>query len=410
MPSLAIDFGTSNTAAAVLDAGQPLIIPLEPAQDTLPTAVFFAVQPKAMLIGQAAVDALTDGREGRFLRALKSVLGTPLAHEMRTLGGQRLTLIEVIARFLAEVKARAERHCDQRFDAVLSGRPVHFHTRDPARDAQALADLTECYQRAGFAEVRFMPEPEAAALAAARTAGPDAGVGLVVDIGGGTSDFTVFRGRQVLASHGIRLGGTDLDRMLSLIHVMPLLGKNTELRAVFGPQTHTAPVAIYHDLATWATIPFVYTPQTRRDVALMVRQAVEPVRFARLLQVLDMELGHDIAFAVEHGKIAGNRATGGIIDLRCIGPGLPVPLDRHRLAADLAAVATQITAAASQTCAMAGQTPDTITRVVLVGGSSLMDVIEQALRATCRAARFEQANVFTAVVDGLALATAEATG
>ncbi len=402
MAALGIDFGTSNTAAAVLVAGRPHVIPLELGQETLPTAVFFDAVRKDMVIGAEAVNALTGGREGRFMRAMKSVLGTPLLREKKQFGQVRMTLMEVIARFLAEVKARAEAHCGQSFDVALSGRPVHFHTRDLARDAQAVLDLTECYRMAGFADVQFMFEPEAAAMAA----GPGDGIGLIVDIGGGTSDFTLFQGDRILASHGVRVGGTDFDRVLSLAHVMPLLGKDSQIRAVFGPQTHTAPVALYHDLATWAAIAFLYTGETKRAMAQMAKLAVEPVKFARLLTVLEMELGHDVAFAVERGKIAANGATGGVIDLKLVEKGLRVELGPRQMADDLAGYAAQIRAAAVETCAIAGVSGADVARVVFVGGSSLMAVVEGATRAEFPQAKLEYANAFTAVVDGLAIAAA----
>lgn len=403
MAALGIDFGTSNTAAAVMVAGRPYVIPLEAGQDTLPTAVFFDAVRKDMVIGAEAVAALTGGREGRFMRAMKSVLGTPLIREKKQFGRVRMTLMEVIARFLAEVKARAEAQCGQSFDVALSGRPVHFHTRDLARDAQALVDLTECYRMAGFAGVQFQFEPEAAAMAA----GPGQGIGLIVDIGGGTSDFTLFEGDRILASHGIRVGGTDFDRVLSLAYVMPLLGKDSQIRAVFGPQTHTAPVALYHDLATWAAIAFLYTGETRRAMAQMARLAVEPVKFARLLAVLELELGHDVAFAVERGKIAANKPEGGLIDLRLVEPGLRVALGQAQMAADLAGYAAQIRAAALETCEIAGVPVADVARVVFVGGSSLMAVVEDAVRAAFPQAALEYANAFTAVVDGLAMAAAK---
>ena len=406
MAALGIDFGTSNTAAAVLVAGRPHVIPLETGQETLPTAVFFDASAKDMVIGAEAVDALTGGREGRFMRAMKSVLGTPLIREKKQFGQVRMTLLEVIARFLAEVKARAEAHCGQSFATVLSGRPVHFHTRDLARDAQAVLDLTECYRMAGFAGVQFMFEPEAAALAANTGSNPGQAIGLIVDIGGGTSDFTLFEGKRILANHGVRVGGTDFDRVLSLAHVMPLLGKDSQIRAVFGPQTHTAPVALYHDLATWAAIAFLYTGETKRAMAQMAKLAVEPVKFARLLTVLEMELGHDVAFAVERGKIAANGATGGVIDLKLVEKGLRVVLGPRQMADDLAGYAAQIRAAEVETCAIAGVSGADVARVVFVGGSSLMAVVEGATRAEFPQAKLEYANAFTAVVDGLAIAAA----
>jgi hypothetical chaperone protein len=73
--------------------------------------------------------ALIDGREGRFMRALKSVLGTPLMREKRPIAYERLTLIEVVARFLRMLRERAEAETNQTFDVALSGRPVRASRR-----------------------------------------------------------------------------------------------------------------------------------------------------------------------------------------------------------------------------------------------------------------------------------------
>ena len=99
-PVLAVDFGTSNSAAAILDGGTPRRLPIEAGADTLPTAVFFPANGSEMLIGTAANSALIDGDEGRYMRALKSILGAPLFHETRMIGGKRQTLSDVVTAFL----------------------------------------------------------------------------------------------------------------------------------------------------------------------------------------------------------------------------------------------------------------------------------------------------------------------
>ena len=237
------------------------------------------------------------------------MLGGPLLREPRMIGGTRQTLADVIAAFLRALRERAEAATGVRYRRALSGRPVHFHTADPARDARAEADLRDCYLAAGFEEVEFLAEPEAAALAC-RALGTSGAAGLVVDIGGGTSDFTAFVVEEgevrVLASHGIRLGGTDFDQAISMAHAMPLLGLGGELRREMGPGLLPVPKAIYADLATWSKIPFLYAPATRREAALMARLATDPARMRRLVRVLEEELGHELAFAVERGKIAAN--------------------------------------------------------------------------------------------------------
>ena len=66
MAVLGIDFGTSNTAAGVVQNGKPQLIELENGADTLPTVIFMDFDSGETLFGQAAVTAMTEGRDGRF--------------------------------------------------------------------------------------------------------------------------------------------------------------------------------------------------------------------------------------------------------------------------------------------------------------------------------------------------------
>ena len=420
MATLGIDFGTSNTAAGVLKDGKPQLISVEPGQTTLPTSVFFDYDRKETTYGSVANAALIDGREGRFMRALKSVLGTPLMREKRQIAYERLTLIEVVARFLAMLRERAEAETGARFDVALSGRPVRFHSTDAARNAQAELDLREAYMVAGYRDVSFMYEPEAAALASEPMAAA-IGVGLpidepaanmIVDIGGGTSDFSIFArdgdATQIIASNGVRVGGTDFDRAISIAEVMPLLGRGAEIRNALGPGRHVAPNAIFNDLATWQKIPFVYTQENRLMAVDFAKLGVEPALFARLKTVLEMELGHDIAFAVEAGKITINHpdATSTGIDLGLIEPRLAAQITKSAMGAVLADHAAQIAACARQTLGMAEVSADRIGKIVFVGGSSLLQVVEDVMVAMFPHAALERAEAFTAVADGLAIAAA----
>lgn len=402
MARLAVDFGTSNTAAAVPGHG---LVALEPGADTMPTALFYDPHDKTVAFGTSAIDALIDGREGRFLRALKSVLGQPLLRESRLLGGQRTSLQEVIARYLARVKERAEAQFGQPFDTVLSGRPVRFHSRDPGYNAQAPLDLEEAYHMAGFTDVQFLPEPEAAALACG---GAAEGYGLVVDIGGGTSDYAVFRGTgdaiEVIASYGIRLGGADFDRLLNIDRVMPQLGMGSMIRNELGAGQNEAPRALFRDLATWEKIPFQYSAATLRDVRRMAKLAVEPGPWERLIEVLEMELAHDIAHAVEKAKISANGGAADGIDMGVLRKGAHFALDEQDMARVLGTPAEEIGAAALDALSVAGIAPAEVTRVVMVGGSSLMQVIEGAVRAALPSAQIDRSDAFTAIVDGLAIA------
>jgi hypothetical chaperone protein len=406
--TVGIDFGTSNSAVGLAVNGQPWLVDIEEGSKTLPTAVFFDARGNLRL-GSAANRALIAGDEGRYMRALKSVLGTPLLREQRLIGPKRQSLLDVIAQFLSELRTRTEERVRQPVTGVVSGRPVRFHSRNDTANAQALIDLTEAYTRAGFKHIDFLPEPEAAALAAQDLAADE--IGLVVDIGGGTSDFTVFRKSEghvdVLASYGVRLGGTHLDRALSLDHVMPLFGAGTNVRRALADGLLPMPATLFNDLATWQKIPFLYTKDTLRLVLDLQRHAVEPDKIARLFEVIEAELGHDVAFAVEAGKIAVNSDGQGVIDLGLVEKGLSAVLDDAKMSASLERFKKELSEATTETLALAGLAPENIGAVVYVGGTSLMSIVPQAIAQVVPNARSIQSEAFTAVVDGLAIAAGQ---
>jgi hypothetical chaperone protein len=140
----------------------------------------------------------------------------------------------------------------------------------------------------------------------------------------------------------------------------------------------------------------------------MVRMGVEPDKLSRLLSVLEHELGHELAFAVERGKISAN--SGGqdaVIALDQIERGLSIPLAHGALASVLAPSAIALRGAALETLRKADLDATQINRVIYVGGSSLMTMVSDAMTAQFPNAEHTYSEVFTAVTGGLALASAD---
>ncbi|MEL6967552.1 MAG: Hsp70 family protein [Pseudomonadota bacterium] len=404
--TLAVDFGTSNSAAAIWRGGQVEIIPVEASASTLPTAVFFPHGGGPVRIGEAATQALIAGEEGRYMRALKSVLGSPLLHEKRLISGRYRTLANVITDFLITLKGRAEQASGLTFSSVVSGRPVHFYSGQEERDRAAQNDLRDCYQAAGFKSVRFLAEPEAAALAAPI----DDGLGLIVDIGGGTSDFCVFERKEtaveIVASHGIRLGGTDFDASISMASAMLVLGLGSQLRRTMAKGLLPVPAHPFMELATWSRIPFLYNTDTKTQIRALREEAVQPGLFDRFLTVLNEELGHDLAFEVERGKISLNAsAADEVLDLSFIERGLSAPLTQAASKRALHGAGQSLREALLKTVAVANKAPQDIKTIVLVGGSSLMQFVVAEAQASLPHAAIVRSEAFTAVVEGLGLAS-----
>ena len=150
-------------------------------------------------------------------------------------------LEDLIGYFLLEMKKRAERTLGVEVTDVLLGRPAKF-SNDPVKDGLAQFRLQKAAQLAGFKTVSFLPEPLAAALDLRKRLTEMKTV-LVVDLGGGTSDFTVirigpkeFESSDVLAIGGVSVAGDAVDGEFMKTHVAPLSRFAREIPSADGQQ------------------------------------------------------------------------------------------------------------------------------------------------------------------------------
>ena len=410
MTACGLDFGTSNSAIGILRGGTPVLAPVEGDATLVPSAVFFDYETRGrVLFGAEAIDTYIGQTEGRLMRALKSILASPLIDEKTALGHRMIALTEVVEIFIRHLKAKAESFAGEELAAVVHGRPVRFVDNDDAADAKAQAVLEAIARRAGFREVSFVYEPIAAAYHYEETANCEEIV-LIADIGGGTSDFSVIRigperrarpdrTRDILANAGARIGGTDFDHLLSLEAVMPMLGLGTYLATKNLPM----PKALYFELATWSTINFTYTYTYRnaREVAELVADSRAPEKISRLLKTLKRRLGHRIAFAVEDAKIALSDNGAAEIDLSFLEEGLSARATRDGFDRAVRSRTERLTVLAAKCIADAGLASDAISTVFFTGGSSRVPAVRDAIAAAAPSARVAAGSDFLSVALGL---------
>lgn len=408
MIACGLDFGTSNSAIGVARGNEMALAPLEDDRTLMPSAVFFDYETKGrVLFGSQAISAYVGQTEGRLMRALKTILGSSLIHEKTTLGGRKVPLAEVVAIFVRHLKCRAEAFAGQEITAVVHGRPVHFVDGDAAADARAQGMLETIAREAGFHDVMFVAEPIAAAHHYEQTVAAEELV-LIADIGGGTSDFSIVRigpdrrrraerDDDILATAGVRVGGTDFDTALSLATVMPMLGLGTRLLEKDLPM----PKAPYHELATWATINFAYTYKNERTLAGLVADAAEPEKVGRLLTAIHKRLGHRMAFAVEDAKIALSDADDAVVALGFLEDRLAVPTTRAAFERAIAVSTDRLHAATRECIARAGLEGNAIDTIFLTGGSSRVPAVRAAIARAAPDARLASGSDLLSVALGL---------
>ena len=157
-----IDFGTSNSALAILDIQKNEIVKLL----SVPSLLFFPESGKSMpqhFVGEAAIENyLSNNMEGRFMKSVKRVLPNKSFRDTQ-IGMKRFTAEELVALIIRELKQMADAYLGADIRTAVIGRPVVFD-ENPEKDALAQERLSRAASIAGFDEVYFQLEPIGAAF------------------------------------------------------------------------------------------------------------------------------------------------------------------------------------------------------------------------------------------------------
>ncbi len=210
---IGIDLGTSNSAAAFLEGGRPVIIPSAEGTTVgggkaFPSYVAFTKDGQ-LIVGEPARRQAVSNPEGT-VTAFKRKMGTDFKY---TLHGKKYTPQQLSAFLLQKIKRDAEAFLGEKVEKAVITVPAYFNDnqRQATKDAGAIA---------GLEVVRIINEPTAACLAyGLDKAGKNQKI-LVFDLGGGTLDVTIMDFGdgvfEVLSTSGdTQLGGTDMDTALT---------------------------------------------------------------------------------------------------------------------------------------------------------------------------------------------------
>lgn len=403
-----IDFGTSNSTVGWYRPEHSALLVLEENKTTLPSVVFFHAEDEHVSYGRAGLADYLGGYEGRLMRSLKSLLGTAMIDDHTEVAGKALPFRALLARFIGELKRRAETSASQPFSCAVLGRPVFFVDGDSVADQRAEDTLAEIAGSVGLKNIAFQYEPIAAAFDYESQIKREELV-LVVDIGGGTSDFALVRlgplraGKterrdDILAAGGVHIGGTDFDKYLSLASVMPTLGLGTRLQSGL-----EIPSTQYFNLATWHTINMAYTKKAWMQINELKRGAAEQDKLDRLLNLVRERAGHWLAMQVEAGKIALSDAAQTMLDLDRIAPGETLALHRADFDYAISALVQTIEATVTNLLRDAGVAAGQVDTVFFTGGTSGVPLLRQRIAALLPQAKAVEGDRFGSIGAGLAL-------
>ncbi len=208
---IGIDLGTTNSCVAVLEGGEPVVIPNAEGARTTPSVVAFTKpaggKPSERLVGDIAKRQAVTNPE-RTVISIKRDMGTD---RKITIDDKKYTPPEISAMVLQKLKADAEAYLGEKVSQAVITVPAYFSDsqRQATKDAGKIA---------GLEVLRIINEPTAAALAYGLDKEKDQKI-MIFDLGGGTFDVSILEIGdgvfEVLATNGNnRLGGDDFDKKI----------------------------------------------------------------------------------------------------------------------------------------------------------------------------------------------------
>lgn len=272
----AIDFGTTNSLLSfVKDKNNKKILNLDELNDdpSILRSIMYYPKEGEPSFGQNAIKQYVDeSGEGRFLRSIKKYLPTE-SFTGTNINNKFYSIEELIGRFLKEMKGRADKLIQSDVRRVVLGRPAKF-SQDQKKDKLAQDRLEAAAKFAGFSEISFCPEPLAAAYEFKKTI-TDEKLLLVVDLGGGTSDFTVikihpgeYKESDVLSIGGVSVAGNKLDGCIMGSKIAPYLGSQVKYRFPMSDNILEMPASLKLNLMSPADIVLM----SRKDIMKFLQE------------------------------------------------------------------------------------------------------------------------------------------
>jgi hypothetical chaperone protein len=443
---LGIDFGTTNSAAAVYDGSRlhPILAGTVGETQILPSLIYVDRDHK-VTVGQAAAREYTRRETGRAVRwktkefgSIEMVVGgggsSPIIYQHpvtltfddaalgrmlqsiktalrnREYHGTQIfdrfyTIDELIAMLLGHLKQRVENQFGEKCESVVIGRPVKFS--DEAWLSLRAEDLIyKAARRAGFRDISFHMEP-IGALYTYHVATPKRSKALVFDFGGGTLDLTVAQvggGKtpEVLATLGVLVGGDDLDRRL-MQSLFPYFGEDTK-------RGEALPYEVANYLSDWQTMPELTRPQYQETFKFLKRTHKRPKTIDALQTLVSKNIGFSLFRELERVKreLTDNWRS----ELNFIYEDIRIQelMTRVKFERLIAREIQLVEAGIQQVLADASVEPKEIDVVLRTGGSSLVPVFVEMLSNLFGREKLTELDPLLSVVGGLGIIAHENGG
>jgi hypothetical chaperone protein len=431
-----IDFGTSNSGVAIYRGDKVHILPID-SKNLVPEVVksiLYITQDYQNFIGQEAVELyykhninrqrrfvkkwtgeidyrgsdmhyvrdiyvyIDELQPGRLLQFIKTALRSE-KYQGTQVFERYYSLSDIISAYLLALKKHAETLLGEEIVGVTMGRPVKF-SQDPEQDQKAQNTLLQAALEAGFRQVDFELEPVAAALYHELSLNKPQNV-LIFDFGGGTLDLTIMRlgdpnHRNVYASGGISIAGSDFDRAIIEKRMLPHFGKSLV-------QHDPEILSLIQTVPDWAALPELSTPRAKAELERAIQAGEAPVR----LKALESLIFNDLAFSfynmVEATKITLSSRGVAVASMQEKDLDIWELYTRAQFEKDIREHREQIEQVLMDTVSASGLELGQIDAVVKTGGSSNIPAFSLILERIFGSDKVNASDVFNSVTAGLAI-------
>lgn len=408
----AIDYGTSNSLLGAASATETLpLAPLDAdaSDPTVLRSILYFPSQREVYYGKRAIqEFIARDMEGRLIRSIKKYL--PIRSFIGTYVDERpMNLEDIIAAFLREMRKRANEKFGADVDSVVMGRPARFSDNEED-DAFAQYRLERAAREAGFKNIDFFAEPIAAAFGFRKKMQGEKIVA-VVDLGGGTSDFTVmrldqgnYRASNVLSIGGISIAGDALDSALMRSRIIPHFGANVMYRVPFGSNILKMPTSLMEKLCSPPDIQLLRKRDTMeffKNVQSWSLKKADQQKMDNLFSLLENQLGFSVFEEIEGTKRRLSDASETEFQYSYPGMEIKERVTRPEFDGYVGERVGSILSTLDETLKQAQVEAADVDVVVCTGGTARVPVIYEGLVQRFGAAKIEHHNSFHGVVEGL---------
>lgn len=422
MPKIiGIDFGTSNSSIAFQSPESDEVNLLNfdhhgKNSSILKSAIFFDSLDNGgeIEVGNNAISKFSDSLEGRLIKSFKNFL-TDETFKHTKVNNRFITLEELISMIIVKLKDGMQTPVSAK-DRIIVGRPVKFVNQfHDQREQTALNRISKSFEKAGMPKIEFVYEPLAAAYTYANTSTEDETV-LVADLGGGTTDYCIMlvgpnynnlpAQQRILATGGVGIAGNALDGKIIFNSVCKELGLGSAYKS-YGRDALEVPHWFYTIFSNLANSNKLRDPGNLRLIKEVASMAENKKQLEDFLFLIENNLIFPLFETADQVKQQLSNSEIVQFEFSKYDITLETKLSRFDFNEWIKPELEQMQAALVTTISKAKLNSESINKVFLTGGTSLVPAVKNLYIDYFGKEKVVVGDEFTSVVKGLVLSAGQ---